>query len=210
MKTEEQMVRHVRYVSEHDPRIVTDVPKLGTVIEWADSNPVVYDVVRTSRSKAFGRGASFYVGWAQGVNTNEAILERLRALHVLVEKEKLDLWTWSALFTLRHFKDKDFTGGGFQQWAVWSDGKEYPRHNATLDYTPKTLERVLDRFCEWMNEREGVVYERTTRITVDGDDRRVFATAATNGPRAGEQAKRAKSEARVFKGKARALKRRST
>lgn len=186
MKTEEQMVRHVRYVSEHDPRISTDVPKLGTVIEWADTNPVAYEVVRTSRSKAFGVGASFYIGWAQRGSTSEAVVERLWAFREVIEGPE-NFWRWRARFTLRHFKEKDFTGGVFQQWAVWSDGKEYPRACVTLDYTPKTLEMVLDRFCGWMNDPQGVVYEPTTRITVDGVVRRTFASNAATKDRASKK-----------------------
>ena len=60
---------------------------------------------------------------------------------------------------LEHFRERGFTGGFFQQHDA-----RYPRHCLSLDYTPETLEEVIDHFAQWC----GSDY-RTARVTVDGE-----------------------------------------
>jgi len=71
------------------------------------------------------------------------------------------IFVWRAQFTIKHFQDKGFRGGFFQQ----HDAK-YPRSCLTLDYTPETLQEVLDRFCEWMDHAYNTRYLTLNGVTV--------------------------------------------
>ena len=170
------------YRSDVRPELQTEDEAASQIIAWADEHPTAYDVVTSGRSHAFGLGSRDYVGWAQTAKTPEGILERLRMLHRyatgqhavnMPEKVGLDFLCWRARFVLEHFESKAYSGGLFQQHAVWTDGAEYPRHCMTLDYTPKTLEEVIDRFVAWIN-LSSAMYKNTTRITLDGKDVRRF------------------------------------
>jgi hypothetical protein len=165
------------FVSDVDPAIRTPSEELAEAIAWADANPVAYEIVRSGRSKAFGKDSSFYPGYQRGPDV-EALVGRLfRFYRVLTDRSEQKvargLQTWSARFTFAHFKERRLTGGFFQQYARWTDGKEYSRDCWTLDYTRETLEHVIDRFWEWADGGEHR-YENTTRITVDDEDVRRF------------------------------------
>jgi hypothetical protein len=155
--------------SEVRPGIETTYPDMAPVIEWADKNPHVYDIVTKKRSKAFGLGSCAYIGWAQKSPSPDAVLERLRHLHELIFDHSPpyyapdNIFSWRAQFTLAHYRDKGFTGGFFQQ----HDG-QYPRSCLTLDFTPETFEEVLDRFCSWVNPRS------TKTVLLDGEVVRSF------------------------------------
>lgn len=174
------------YTSEVCPRIDTESEELSKVIAWADEHPVAYDVVNSTKSKAFGLGSCVYLGWAQRGDGNDVVLERLRVFREHVEglrrrpsdskfrtgeESRPILQELSACFTLIHFDDKGFTSGFFRQHAVWAEnGETYPRDCLQLDYTPDTLEGILDLFQRWMDP----FYGRTTHITVDGVTKRIF------------------------------------
>jgi len=150
------------YRSDLHPEIETEDTNLAKVIRWADANPHVWKIVTTNKSKAYGRNSCNYIGWAQGKTTPEAILERARHFHDLVLGHEphigpSHIFVWRAQFTFEHFRDKNFTSGFFQQ----NDGK-YSRNCMTLDYTPETLEEVIDRFLKWC----GGSY-KTEYVTVD-------------------------------------------
>jgi len=173
MKTQQYTITCWTFRSDVRPEIATTDPRLAQVIAWADANPVVWDIVTKTRSKAFGIGSCVYIGWAQRRNVPEAVLERLRHFKELADggdqwmrsREGDDsIFVWRARFTLEHYRDKGFRGGFFQQ----HDG-QYPRSCLMLDYTPETLEEVLDRLCRWMDRS----YE-TKRVTVDGETVRKF------------------------------------
>lgn len=167
-----KMTHHITqevFCSEVRPDISTTYPALGPLIAWADKNPHAWKIVTTNKSKAFGLGSCVYIGWAQRSTSPEAILERLRHLHELVtagarRNQSGSIFIWRAQFTFEHFNDKGFKGGFFQQF----DGR-YPRSCLTLDYTPETLELVLDRFCEWMDR-----HFETMHITLNGRVIRTF------------------------------------
>ena len=100
----------------------------------------------------------------------DAILERVRHFHGIIARPEQflspkSIFPWRARFTLEHYREKGFTGGLFQQWNM------FPRNCLTLDYTPETLEAVLDRFYQWLDGPS-----TTARITVDGKTVRVFST----------------------------------
>jgi hypothetical protein len=166
------------WTSDVEPSIWTSSESLAEVIAWADERPVAYRVVTTTRSKAFGLGASTYLGWAQRGVTSEAVLCRLEHLRRSADPspakgKDLGFWALRARFTIARFNEAGFTGGLFQEHARWTNGKEYPRHCTYLDYTPRTLERVIDRFVRWCDEPP-CRYENRTRITIDGRDARTF------------------------------------
>jgi hypothetical protein len=166
-----QQFTYVKTVFKSDvcPEVSTEHPHLGQVIQWADEHPAVWDIVSKKRSKAFGLGSCVYIGWAQNSTAPDAILERLRQFKDLLEgysayDEDDSIFTWRAQFTFKHYMDKDFRGGLFQQYDA-----HYPRSCLSMDYTPDTLELVLDKFCEWMDH----TYD-TRRITIDGKTVRIF------------------------------------
>ena len=160
----------VTYESEKFPSVTATNPRLAPAIAWADKYPVVWEIVTNKRSKAFGLGSCEYIGCAQKSNEPGAVLERVRHLHDIVTgmrpgNDPVSIFVWRARFTIRHYRDKGFTGGFFQQ----HDAK-YPRSCLTLDYTPETHREVLDKFCDWMDK-----YHDTRRITIDGTTVRTYA-----------------------------------
>jgi len=174
MKTHKCTITYRIFQSDIQPEIATTDPELAEVVAWADANPVVWDIVTKTRSKAFGVGSCVYIGWAQRSNAPEAVLERLRHFKELVEggddlmrvrkghacrqAGEDSILVWRARFTLEHYRDSGFTGGLFQQ-----HDKQYPRSCLVLDYTAETIEEVLDRFCAWMDNSYN-----TRRITING------------------------------------------
>ena len=169
MKIKEHSLIQRIFISEVKPEIYTTCPDFEQVIQWADENPVVWDIVSKTRSKAFGRGSCVYIGWAQNNKTPDAILERVRHFKEIVNGKSPyytddSIFLWRARFSLEHYKDKGFRGGFFQQHDA-----QYPRNCLTLDYTPETLEMVIDKFYEWIDH----TYD-TRRITIDGKTVRVF------------------------------------
>jgi hypothetical protein len=151
MKTYIETIKRKHFVSSVYPDIdVTDAGYVP-VIEWADATPNAWDVVRENRSAPWGRKSSEYMGCGHGESAedvcyraghfmNYVTLGRASKLH---GKSGDDFFGWRARFTLTHYKDKGFRGGFFQQW----DG-EYTRGCHDLDYTPKTLDEVINRFVE--------------------------------------------------------------
>jgi hypothetical protein len=136
-------------VETYTSSILTDVStqseSLAEVIAWADLNPVVWKVVTQNRSRAFGKSSSHYIGWAQGKDDPEAVLERARSLREEVQApDHGPFWKWRARFTLEHYGHRGFRGDLFSQW----DGK-YARGCAALDYTPATLDEVCAEFRRW-------------------------------------------------------------
>ena len=111
------------------------------------------------RSKAFGQTASTYAGYQRGPSPNGALM-RACVLHNEQAGTADDIWPWRARFTIQHYQDKGFKSGFFQQW----DG-EYCRHSMMLDYTPATLESVIDRFQKWCTG--GACPYKTVNIQVD-------------------------------------------
>lgn len=149
MRSEEMTQTRTVWRSDVLPEVRTSDQKLAEVIAWADGHPCAWEVVTTSKSKAFGIGSCEYIGWAQRAITPEAVLERARHLHGLITGRDAmpgpaSIFTWRARFTLDHYKDHGFTGGVFRQ----HDGT-FERLCLTMDYTPDTLEEVVSRFAQW-------------------------------------------------------------
>ena len=166
--TERQLVQHT-FTSEVMPDVSSDKPFDGAVIAWADTYPVAWKIVTQKRSKAFGVGSCEYIGWAQKSMENGAILARLHHLKNVLEGTDSgnSFWKKRAWFTFDHYQDKGFTGGFFQQ-----HDERFPRVCCTLDYTPETLESVIDSFVAWCND--GCTF-KTTTIMINGKTVRGFA-----------------------------------
>ncbi len=174
MRTTIQTVRRQIFRSDVRPEIESGFQADEAVLKWADEHPVVWQIVTTHRSKAFGIGSCEYIGWAQRSKEPDAVLERVRHIHGRIVRPALQpdcIFQWRAQFTLAHFRDKGFKGGFFQQWDA-----RFPRSCLTLDYTPDTLEEVIDRFCGWMDR-----YHRTAKVTLDGGTVRAFGESEFNG-----------------------------
>ena len=84
MKAETRITRRRVFRSETRPDIESGYRGDEAVLIWADEHPVVWDVVTTRRSKAFGLGSCEYIGWAQRSKEPDAVLERTRHVHELV------------------------------------------------------------------------------------------------------------------------------
>ena len=169
MKTITEAVTSTVYRSEVMTEIRTTDPSFARAIIWADEHPVVWRIVTQRKSKAFGLGSCEYIGWAQSSMEPDAILERIRHMHELAEGKSpyhtvASIFVWRAKFTLEHYQDKGFRGGFFQQHDA-----RHPRSCLTLDYTPATLQEVLDRFCAWMDHCHD-----THRVTINGLTVRAF------------------------------------
>lgn len=138
------------YRSEIMPEIASESMRDAEIIAWADANPVAWEIVSKTKSKAFGKNSSVYLGLEQGSDAPYAILARVRTFHDHVHNHGVaahtneSLWQWRAKFTLAHYKDKGFRGGFFQLF----DGT-YDRSCTNLDYTPETRVEVIQRFLAW-------------------------------------------------------------
>ena len=165
MKSREIVSRTVVYCSDLYPEIETESRAYADVIEWADARPVIWQIVRGTKSDAFGRNSSEYMGCDRG-DTPQAALARANRLKDVLEtgargSKTSEFWRWRANFTVEHYGDKGFTGGLFQQ----HDGT-YDRGACRLDYTPKTLKEVVDRFMQWCTD--GPCRFPTVLVKVDG------------------------------------------
>jgi hypothetical protein len=162
MKTANVITSTLTYSSEIVPEVHTTIDSLAEVIVWADANPVVWKIVTGTKSKAFGRNSSEYMG-CQRADTPRAALDRAAHFKRIVDGEEADrygFWQWRAHFTMEHYNDKGFTGGFFQQF----DGK-FDRGCCYLDYTPKTRDEVIDRFLDWC--ANGPCRYETASIKID-------------------------------------------
>lgn len=169
MKTTTYTVTKQDFRSDVRPDVHTHDPDIAEVIAWADKHPLVWKIVTSKKSKTFGRGATTYIGWAQKSMESKAVLERVRHFRSLLDKpgrwsHANSIFHWRARFTYEHFNDPGFTGGFFQQHDA-----RFPRSCLVLDYTPETLDQVLDKFCQWMDR-----YYETTKVTLNGRTVRVF------------------------------------
>jgi len=173
MKTSEVVTTTTIYTSDVVPAIHGDHVRDGQLITWADANPIVWKIVMGTRSKAWGKGSSHYLG-SDRSDAPSAVLHRVAVFKqyftmgraseqhgVFVDKPfNENIFQFSARFTLEHYNDKGFKGGFFQQF----DGT-YDRGCMTLDYTPGTLDGVVERFRAWCDA--GLCRYETTAIKLD-------------------------------------------
>jgi len=162
MHSDEHTKTTPTWTSDVRPELHTTEPALADVIAWADAHPCAWDVVTHAKSKAFGLGSCEYIGWAQRRKDPEAVLERARHLHGLATgqdgfQSPASIFAWRARFTLERYREAGFTGGLLHQ----HDGRHF-RLCMTMDYTPETLDGVVDRFVEWCRRDY-----RTEYITLD-------------------------------------------
>ena len=164
VKTRIETVTTTHYDSRVAEGVTTTDPELAKVIAWADSSENVWDIVRGTRSAPFGRNSSTYMGCQRSHSPQDA-LERAAVL--MHECQRVGIWGFRARHTLAHYKDKGFKGGLFREW----DGTYY-RNCIELDFTPATLEQVLDQFHAWC----GTTYD-TKELRLDGKTLRVIKEA---------------------------------
>lgn len=128
------------------------------LIDWGDENPIAWDIVTNTRSRAFGANSDLYGYWGWS-DAARAPLERLKRFRQLLDGRDLhhpldELLSWNAQFTMQHYEDDDFTGGVFEV------GQEI---SLTLDYVPGTLQETIERYCRLVSG----TYERRP-VTLDG------------------------------------------
>ena len=169
MKSAEVVTRSIVYTSDVHPEITTQLESFAKVIAWADENPVVWKIIRETKSAPFGRESSEYLGMYR----NGSPLATLsRAAHFkdvydgLLSPEtpgtrgaRDPLWQYRAHFTFAHYGSKGFAGGLFRQF----DGQHF-RGCVSLDYTPATLNDVLEAFLQWCSRAPGAVETREVWI----------------------------------------------
>lgn len=168
MKTTRRTVEIVTLSSSLHPEVTTEIESHGQIIEWADARPEAWRLVM-GHSPAWGKNATHYPGFDRG-DSPHAIVGRLLALRHALARSPDELFSWSASFSLQHVGDKGFKGGFFQQ----HDGT-YPRGCTYLDYTPATLEKVIDRFLVWC---AATCSFPTKTVTLDKKTVRAFAEGA--------------------------------
>jgi hypothetical protein len=162
MKTTTRSITITTYISDVVEDISTEDPRYEEVIVWGDANPVAWQIVLGRESKVFGTNANTYPG-GRG---RASALERLAVFKGEVERVPSDtIFGWRARFTLEHYGEKGFRGGFFQQF----DGT-FNRNCIDLDYTPATVDRVIERFYAWC---KGGPFE-TAAILLDGKAVRAF------------------------------------
>ena len=155
MRCEVKTISYPVWTSEVEPEIDTQDEDYAQVIAWADANPVAYRIVMATKSGAFGRNSSFYLGCSRG-ETKSAVLDRLADFKKEIERGPEDFHGWKAHFTLAHYDEAGFSSGLFRQ----HDG-QYSRGCSQIDYTPSSLPEAVDRFVRWC----GASYEtRTVRV----------------------------------------------
>jgi|APFre7841882654_1041346.scaffolds.fasta_scaffold134936_2 hypothetical protein len=137
-----QSIEVVTFTSSMRPDVSTEIEAFAETIEWADANPVAYRIVTATRSAVFGRCSAEYLGCDQGGNDSARVVARLNHFRQRLKEE--GIFGWRARFTLAHYEAPGFRGDLFRLW----DG-EYLRSSIHLDYTPATLEAVLDQFVAW-------------------------------------------------------------
>ena len=140
MKTSVETVKVTHYISEICPEIDVTTERWAEVITWADKTPNVWDMVRGTKSKPFGRNSRTYMWCGRGTGPDD-ICYRASVLKSYLDRQGGDFFAWRARFSLERYRDIGFRGGFFQQY----DG-EYTRECHDLDYTPATREDVIDRF----------------------------------------------------------------
>jgi hypothetical protein len=164
VKTRIETVTTTHYDSRVYAGVTTTDPEMAKVIEWADNSDNVWNVVRQTRSCPFGRNSDTYMGCKRGDTPFQALD---RAMVLMDECQKPGIWGFRARHTLAHYRDRGFKGGLFLQW----DGT-YNRNCIDLDFTPATLEEVLDQFQAWC----GTTYD-TKELRLDGQTLRVVKRA---------------------------------
>jgi len=141
---QEKKVTVVEFTSSFHPEIMSTRPEDGDIIAWADDNPVAWRIIHGNRSKVFGRYAKTYSALGRSDAAAGAIYRASVLRQWAVINSESSIFGWRARFTLKHYDAKGFNGGFFQQF----DGK-YPRRCIHMDYTPGTLDEVIDHFVAW-------------------------------------------------------------
>jgi hypothetical protein len=91
----------------------------GPVIAWADANPIVWKIVMGTKSRAFGKYSSEYLGYQRGDDA-QTVVARVTHFRMLVDGEGFaasrpsEFWRWRAQFVMDHYNDKGFTSDYFR------------------------------------------------------------------------------------------------
>ena len=170
MKSTSERVLVTTFHSERMPEITTQDRDCAEIIRWADEHPEAWLIVTGRKSVVYGLQGKAFFGSDRG-EAVDSTLRRVKILQEHLEGHESSLDRWRAEFVMKHHQHPKYTGKLFQQHAVWTDGKEYPRLCQYMDFVPDLLKAVTDRFVDWLEELQ---YLNMTRITVDGENIRVF------------------------------------
>ncbi len=129
------------YVSDVMPAVRTTSARESAVLHAADERPLLYRIVTTGRSRAWGSRGAHYPH-------PSAIIERLSIL--LDALGRTDVLGESARFTAEHFDETGFMGS-----ELVLHGK-HPICTLTLDYTPATLPDVIQTFLRFAGTTPGM------------------------------------------------------
>lgn len=160
------------------PKIETSDPLMREVIVWGDKNPVAWDIVMSKGKSVWSADGHEYLGCLRVRSDADSVLGRLALFKEYTKRE--DSFGEAARFTLKHFGDRGFTPGFFQQWARYTSSrgrehKAYPRGCQYLDYTPETKEAVLDRFEKWaLDHWSKEMVGPTEYLTIDNQTVRIY------------------------------------
>jgi hypothetical protein len=133
------------YISEVMPQVRTGRPREGAVLNAADRQPVLYRIVTSRRSRAWGIRGHYA---ERGVTDAAAVLGRLSTL--LDATGRTDILGESARFTTEHYDAAGFTGGEFTLHG------KHPLCTLVLDYTPQTVNEVIESFLRWAGATPGM------------------------------------------------------
>ena len=138
------------YRSEILDWVETEDAALSHSIAWADALPVVYKILNEKRS-VFGKDSYQWISEAMG-ETAHALLRRV-ALFRAQLKSSAPFFNYLANFTLENYENPSLRKGFMQQW----DGT-YTRFCTSVDYTPDTLDAVIQRFRAWCDEEPRLAF----------------------------------------------------
>jgi len=116
----------------------------ANAIDWADNNPIVWDIVMNNRSRAFGVNSKSYDCFGRGTTDARGGLARVNRVRELLQgqdlRNRIDrLLAWNIQITMEHYKDADFSGGLFEIDLGLS---------LALDYVPATLAETIERYYQ--------------------------------------------------------------
>lgn len=134
------------YRSKIHPEIETASEADCTIIDWADTHPVAWRIVREKKSKCFGAAATEYPAFDRG-DSAQAVLGRLRRFMGYAQREDSPGFDhWLAAFALRHYGKTGYKSALFIQFdGIYRRGCHY------VDYldTPEWRAYAVRRFVAW-------------------------------------------------------------
>lgn len=144
----------VFYASDICKRVRTQNPRMQQIIGPCDRMPVLWQIVTQPRSAAWGILSLHYNSHTR---TSDSILHRASIL--LDSFDRSDILGYSARFTVHYYAKPELRGGLF---ALCDE-----RHTVasiTLDYTPETLDEVVEQFFRFTDALPGATVTLNDKI----------------------------------------------